>query len=298
MSTLDEKPETEEVSPITTTTTTSPPDINSLNNLQVLPKILHEGILFVASGPALLLQAAQPGLKNRLSQTTPINPNSNNPNNTLSNELTTTLHSTLSYIAVLVFGTPAQKQALIGRLRLSQPPLPSPPSAPQATLWLLATIYATATDFYQRIYGTFDYRTSEKSYTEFSLLIHHLGPTILPPDFWPATRPDFWKYFDTQIDTLSVSAEAHRFAHDLVSSSGKQGIRGIGYLRPVMRVVTIEMLPERIREAYGLRSTRGTRAGYKSAMVLLVASWPAVPKGWRFRAVKVYLEEGRRGLDV
>ncbi|KAL4874465.1 hypothetical protein BJY04DRAFT_13249 [Aspergillus karnatakaensis] len=290
---LEEKPSAEEISPISSPSNsqTPTPDISTLNSLQVLPKILQEGILFIASGPALLLQAAQPGLKNRLSQTPP----TANANNNLSNDLTTTLHSTLSYIAVLVFGTPAEREALVGRLRISQPPLPSPPSPPQATLWLLATIYATATDFYQRIYGTFDYRTSEASYHEFSLLISHLGPNILPPGFWPFSRAAFWKYFDTQVDTLTVSAEAHKFANSLVSR--KQG-KGIGYLRPFMRVITIEMLPGRIREAYGLRSTAGTRASYKTTMVVLVASWPVLPKAWRFKSVGVYLEDGRRGLDV
>ncbi|KAL4869495.1 hypothetical protein BDV12DRAFT_208576 [Aspergillus spectabilis] len=294
---LDEKPNANEISPVPSNSTdhaptTNTPNIATLNSLQVLPKILQEGILFIASGPALLLQAAQPGLKNRLSQTSPNTNTSHNP----FNELTTTLHSTLSYIAVLVFGTPAEKEALIGRLRLSQPPLPSPPSPPQAQLWLLTTIYATATDFYQRIYGTFDYRTAQASYKEFSLLLTHLGPAILPPGFWPSARAEFWKYFDEQVETLSVSAEAHKFANVLVSR--KEGVRGIGYLRPFMRVITIEMLPGRIREAYELRSTAGTRASYKAAMVVLVASWPALPKAWRFKSVGYYLEEGRRGLDV
>ncbi|KAL2830145.1 hypothetical protein BJY01DRAFT_261007 [Aspergillus pseudoustus] len=309
---LDEKNNIDQISPVssisndapntTNTTTTTTTDITALDNLQVLPKILQEGILFVASGPALLLQAAQPGLKNRLNQTNPtITTASTSTTPSLADELTTTLHATLSYIACLVFGTGEEKEALLGRLRLSQPPFPIPASSaatsdPNTQLWLLATLYATATDFYQRIYGRVDYRTAERGYAEFTLLLKHLDSAVPFPaaTLWPASRTDFWRYWDDQVEHLSVSGDAHKFAHDLAHNTALP--RWVGFMKPFMRVVTVEMLPVRIREAYGLKSTAGTRGLYRATMGFSVAVYPALPKSVRAYPVKYYLDEVKRVL--
>ncbi|KAL3492253.1 hypothetical protein BJX62DRAFT_112246 [Aspergillus germanicus] len=301
---LDEKTKIDDISPVSTNshapniTTT---DITALDNLQVLPKILQEGILFAASGPALLLQAAQPGLKNRLSQTNPTNnTGSSSTTPSLAEDLTTTLHATLSYIACLVFGTREEKEALLGRLRLGQPPFPIPTTSattdPNTQLWLLATLYATATDFYQRIYGRVDYRTAERGYAEFALILRYLDPVVLPVSLWPASRADFWRYWDDQIESLSVSGDTHKFAHDLAHAT--QLPRWVGYMKPFMRVVTVEMLPVRIREAYGLKSTVGTRGMYRATMGFSVAVYPALPKSVRSYPMKYYLEEVKRVLGT
>jgi uncharacterized protein (DUF2236 family) len=303
---LDEKPNIDGISPVSSTShapKTNTTDITALDNLQVLPKILQEGILFVASGPALLLQAAQPGLKNRLSQSNPTSNTTSSSSSTtpsLADDLTTTLHATLSYIACLVFGAREEKEALLGRLRLGQPPFPIPTTSaatdPNTQLWLLATLYATATDFYQRIYGRVDYRTAERGYAEFALILRCLDPVVLPASLWPASRADFWRYWDDQIETLSVSGDAHKLAHDLAHATELP--RWAGYMKPFMRVVTVEMLPVRIREAYGLKSTVGTRGMYRATMGFSVAVYPALPKSIRSYPVKYYLEEVKRVLGT
>ncbi|RDW93787.1 oxygenase MpaB family protein [Aspergillus mulundensis] len=300
---LDEKANAEKISPVSSNSSseqaqstaynanTNTPSLSALDNLQVLPKILQEGVLFVASGPALLLQAAHPGFSTTANTST-----------NLTTELTTSLHATLSYIACLVFGTAEEKEALLGRLRLGQPPLQSSPSStpssrpPASQLWLLATLYATATDFYQRIYGSFDYRTAEAAYDEFGVVLRHLSPTILPSDqaLWPSTRAEFWKYWDAELPKLAVSAAAHDVATELARWDLP---RGVGLTRPVLRAITIEMLPENIREGYGLKSTFGTRRLYATAMGLLKPVYPCIPRGWRASPVKYYLEELRRGIS-
>jgi uncharacterized protein (DUF2236 family) len=300
---LDEKPKIDDISPVSSNShvPNSTTDLAALDNLQVLPKILQEGILFVASGPALLLQAAQPGLKNRLSQTNPTNnTGSSSTTPSLAEDLTTTLHATLSYIACLVFGTREEKEALLGRLRLGQPLFPIPTTSattdPNTQLWLLATLYATATDFYQRIYGRVDYRTAERGYAEFALILRYLDPVVLPASLWPTSRADFWRYWDDQIEALSVSGDAHKFAHDLAHATELP--RWVGYMKPFMRVVTVEMLPVRIREAYGLKSTVGTRGMYRATMGFSVAVYPALPKSVRSYPMKYYLEEVKRVLGT
>ncbi|KAL3474593.1 hypothetical protein BJX99DRAFT_248104 [Aspergillus californicus] len=307
---LDKKsPDLNGISPISSVTT----DPSTLSTFQVLPKIFQEGILFIASGPALLLQAAQPGLNHAATTDTSTNAHTNT---NLSKDLTTPLHSTLAYIACLLFGTQAEKEALVGRLRLGQPPLAPHAAAggitsstgspiqvtasrdSNAQLWMLATIYATATDVYQRIYGEFDYRTSEKAYAEFALLLPYLSlhSSGLPPGLWPSTRAEFWRYWDDQMRGLVVSGEARKFADELMSRRDLP--RGVGSLRPVLRAVTVEMLPAAIRDGYGLKSTAGTRGVYRTAMGFSVAVWPALPRGVRAYPVNSYVKEVKRCLEV
>ncbi|KAL4810913.1 hypothetical protein BDV18DRAFT_3414 [Aspergillus unguis] len=273
-----------EQAPTNTNTIPNTPNLAALESLVVLPKILQEGILLVASGPALLLQAAHPAVAT--------------PSANLSKELTSTTHATLSYIACLVFGTKEEKASLLGRIRIRQASLESKnPSqstlaTPAAKLWLVATLYASATDFYQRVYGGFDYRTAEAAYEEFSLVLRHLSPTVLPHDsgLWPPSRTGFWKYWDEQVDSLVVSNTAQDVAKDL---STRDLPSGYGITRPVLRAVTIEMLPETVRNGYGLKSSVVTKSVYAAALGLIKPVYPCIPKTWRSGPVKYYLSEVR-----
>jgi uncharacterized protein (DUF2236 family) len=267
--------------------------LDALDQLEVMPHILQEGILFAASGSALLLQAAMPGINNRSSDSQ-ASPSPSNGN--LASELGDALQAYLSYIACLVFGTRQEKKTLLDLLARGQPPLGGSEfysTHQPAQRWVAATLYATATDFYQRVYGRVNYRTAEKAYAEFALLMHCIG---LQPGVWPDTRQAFWTYWDDQIEQLSVSAEAHRFAKDLMERGDFP--RWVALSKPFLRVLTIEMLPPRIREAYGLKSTAGTRALYRTTMGFSVAVYPALPKSTRRYPWKYYLDELRKHLNV
>ena len=295
MSFYDEKKSPDEITQSPTNTSTkspSPDDFEKLEKLEILPQILQEGILFAGSGSALLLQAAYPGIKNRISDSQ----NNGGDSGALAKELSDALQATLSYIACLVLGTEKEKKTLLDLLQRGQPPFRASEtytSHPPTQLWVSATLYATATDFYQRIYGRVNYRTAEKAYAEFTLIMHALG---MPMGTWPETRQAFWKYWDDQVEQLTVTADAHRFAKDLFDRSDLP--RWVTMLKPLMRVATIEMLPPRLREAYGLKSTVSTRGLYRTAMGFSVAIYPALPKGTRSYALQYYLEDLRKHLNV
>ncbi|KAL4895352.1 hypothetical protein BDV59DRAFT_200016 [Aspergillus ambiguus] len=266
--------------------------LDALDQLEVMPHILQEGILFAGSGSALLLQAAMPGIKNRNSD----GQNGNSSNSNLAAELGEALQAYLSYIACFVFGTRQEKKTLLDLLSRGQPPLHGSEfysSHPPTQLWVAATLYATATDFYQRVYGRVNYRTAEKAYSEFAFLMQCIG---LQPGVWPENRQAFWTYWDDQIDQLSVTAESHRFAKDLMHRTDFP--RWVSMSKPFLRVLTIEMLPPRIREAYGLKSTASTRFLYRTSMGFSVAVYPAMPKSTRSYPWKYYLDELRKRLNV
>ncbi|PYH95896.1 hypothetical protein BO71DRAFT_397602 [Aspergillus ellipticus CBS 707.79] len=270
-----------------TTFTTTTNKFNALDNLEILPQILQEGILFAGSGAALLLQAAFPGIRTTFDEA-----NSQKMPGTVSNlatSLSDTLQAALSYIACLVFGTKEEKWRLLDLLQKDQPPLKyNLPSDPPTQLWITATVYTTATDFYQRIYGRVDFRTAEKAYAEFTTILTCLN---VAKDVWPPTRNAFWEYWDGQIERLNVTAESHRVAKDLLERKDFPG--WVSAMRPLLRAITVEMLPPQLRELYGLKSSAKTRGLYRGAMGLSVAVYPALPASMRGYPLQFYLKELR-----
>ncbi|PYI07902.1 hypothetical protein BO78DRAFT_406173 [Aspergillus sclerotiicarbonarius CBS 121057] len=292
---MNEKAPADGISPVSSeaTYTNTTNHLDALDKLEILPQILQEGILFAGSGAALLLQAAYPNIRTAFDELTRTSTSASSGSN-LATTLSNTLQTALSYIACLVFGTPSEKRHLLSLLQKDTPPLPSKlPSDPATQLWMTATVYATATDFYQRIYGRVDYRTAERAYMEFTTILACLG---IAKDVWPSTRQGFWTYWDEQIERLSVSAEAHRFAKDLLERSDLPG--WVVAVKPLLRVITIEMLPPRIREAYGLKSSATTRGLYRSTMGFSVAVYPALPEKWRGYPLRFYLGELRGRLGA
>lgn len=263
--------------------------LHALEQLEILPKMLQEGILFAGSGATLLLQAALPGIRE----------GTTGGHKELATELIDALQAHISYISCLVFGTRAERKTLIDLLHNDNPPLLGGGRSnrfahhPAQQLWMAATIYATATDFYQRVYGRVDYASAQRAYSEFTLLMNCLG---VPGGTWPESRSAFWSYWDDQVSQLTVSSDAAQFAKDLRESTDMP--RWVQTMKPFLRVTTIEMLPPRLRDAYGLKSTIGTRAIYRTWMGFSVAVYPAMPDKWRAYPLKFYQERLKDKLNV
>lgn len=270
--------------------TTDSGRLHALEQLQVLPQILHEGILFAGSGAALLLQAALPAIREE--ETT-------GDHRELATELLDALQANISYLSCLVYGTRAERQTLLGLLHRGQAPGLGGgrnnrfAHHPPLQLWMAATLYTTSTDFYQRVYGRVDYETAQRGYSEFSLLMNCLG---MPAGTWPETRQAFWSFWDDQVGRLTVSADAAQFAKDLRES--QEMPKWVQNIKPFLRAVTIEMLPPRLREAYGLRSTGSTRFLYRTWMGFSTAVYPAMPDKMRAYPLRYYQDRLRSRMNV
>lgn len=254
--------------------------LHALEQIEVLPKILQEGILFAGSGTALLLQAAMPGIREEGIAGGP---------DALASELLDAMQAHISYISCLVFGTRDERNRLLDLLHQGRMPLLGGGRNNRFVhhrdqqLWMAATLYATSTDFFQRVYGRVDYPTAQRAFSEYTLLMNCLG---VPSDLWPESREAFWNYWDAQINTLTVSSDAARFAKDLRETADLP--RWVQHIKPFIRVATIEMLPPRLRDAYGLRSTASTRALYNTWIGFSKALYPAMPDKWRSFPVRYY----------
>jgi len=271
-------------------TTTDSGRLHALEQLEILPQILNEGILFAGSGAALLLQAAMPAIREE-----EIKESSKD----LATELLDALQAHLSYISILVFGTNAERKTLLNLLQRGEAPGLGGghnnrfAHHPPLQRWMAATLYATATDYYQRVYGRVDYDTAQRGYAEFTMLINCLG---MPAGTWPETRQAFWSFWDDQVGQLTVSDDAAKFAKELHES--KDMPKWVQRIKPFLRVVTIEMLPPKLRDAYGLKSTAGTRFLYRTWMGFSVAVYPAMPNKMRAYPLRYYQDRLREKLNV
>jgi uncharacterized protein (DUF2236 family) len=263
--------------------------LHALEQIEILPKMLQEGILFAGSGATLLLQAASPGIRE----------GTTGGHKELATELIDAIQAHISYISCLVFGTRAERKTLLDLLHSDNPPLLGGGRSnrfahrPAQQLWMAATLYAIATDLYQRVYGRVDYATAQRAYSEFTLLMNCLG---VPSGTWPESRAAFWSYWDDQVSQLAVSSDAVQFEKDLRKSTDMP--RWVQTMKPFMRATTIEMLPPRLRDDYGLKSTVGTRAIYRTLMGFSVSVYPAMPNKWRAYPLKFYQEKLREKLNV
>lgn len=88
-------------------------------------------------------------------------------------QLLESIQITISYMCYLTFGSREEKKNLLDKINRGKYPLHS--SNLTSRLWIVATLYATATDLYQRIYGSVDYRTAERVYGEYGLLVSALN---------------------------------------------------------------------------------------------------------------------------
>ncbi|KAJ5623400.1 hypothetical protein N7490_012005 [Penicillium lividum] len=271
-------------------TTTDSGRLHALEQLEILPQILQEGILFAGSGAALLLQAAMPAIREEEVKETPKD---------LATELLDALQAHLSYISILVFGTKPERKTLLELLARDQAPGLGGghnnrfTKHPPLQRWMAATLYATATDYYQRVYGRVDYDTAQRGYAEFTMLMGCLG---MPAGVWPESRQAFWSYWDDQVGKLTVSEDAAQFAKKLHES--KDMPKWVQRIKPFLRVVTIEMLPPKLRDAYGLKSTAGTRMLYRTWMGFSVAVYPAMPNKVRAYPLRYYQDRLREKLNV
>ncbi|RMJ25327.1 hypothetical protein PHISP_03814 [Aspergillus sp. HF37] len=276
-------------SPSNTSKTEEDHRLDALDQLEVLPQVLQEGIVFAGSGTALLLQASMPGVRNQ---------DTSAHHKNLATELGDALQAFLAYVSCLVFGSRHERKTLMDMLQRGEPPLKASDyyaANPDAQVWIAATLYATSTDVYQRIYGRVNYRSARKIYAEFTFLMSYLGLPV-GSSAWPESRQAFWTYWDDRIDKLVVTPDSHQFAMDLFNDDAMP--RWVKLVKPLLRVATIEMLPPRIREDYGLKSTPYTRGLYRTAMGFSVAAYPALPTSLRSYAPRYYLDDLRRHLNV
>lgn len=273
--------------------------LNSLGQFQQVPRILREGILLTGGAVAILLQAAAHGMARTATRT-----DKNGEIKTLAEQLYESIQTATVHLYGLTFGTREQRKLMLDQIYASQQQvhhgtktrrtsLLSPYSEdPKLRLWVAATLYATSTELYQRVFRELTLQEAEQAYSEFTVLFNIA--LNLPKGAWPANRTAFWAYWDENVEKLDVDTRARPVVHDLEAVHNVPGWAKVS--KPFIRHITSEMLPPHVREQYGFASSSKSRFMYKLYMGGARVVYPVLPGAIRFMPKRRAMKEVEKML--
>ncbi|KAE9369097.1 hypothetical protein N431DRAFT_427350 [Stipitochalara longipes BDJ] len=253
---------------------------NSPENLQ---KIMREGILLATGAVAILLQVANPRIARGVGE-----------NSNFANRPADRLRATMTYMYCMAFGTPEEKRIIIGKVHRVHKRVNGPgytANNPELQLWVAATLYVAGVDLYEKIFGDLELNTADEVYKEYSIMATSL---LVPPQMWPESREAFWQYWEAQSGSLEIGSHAKNIAKDLLYN--KKAPLWIRVNLPIVRFLTAEWLPAPIREAYGLKTSKGRRRLYGVSMSLMRKVYPKLPVFVREYPVRYYLKDMRQRM--
>lgn len=237
-------------------------------------RIHRERVLLVGGQRALVLQLAHPMVAAGVAD------HSDFPRRALER-----LRRTLDLTLATVFGTPEEMEAAVASIRRvhdrvsgSRAGQPYRATDPRLLLWVNATLIDTTLVVYERFVRPLSDEERGRYYEE----AKPFGPLYGIPD--EATPPDletFGAYMKEMIegDELQATEESRR----LVAAVLRPPLP-LWWRAPTeaVRLVTLALLPERVREMFGLRSGPAARLALEGSSRASRALLPFVPERLRF----------------
>jgi uncharacterized protein (DUF2236 family) len=249
-------------------------------------QVHREAAIFLGAGRALLLQLAHPWVAASIAD-----------QSTVFADPLGRFHRTFSIVFTMVFGTREQAIAAARRLYrrhaavegiLTEAVGPFPAGSRylanevDALRWVHATLVDTAMQAHDMLLPTLSEELRERHWAEARLFAGLFG---IPGEVLPPHRASFQAYVAGMIDSdvLTVSAAARDIAQQIFSGAATR----IGPPR-WYRALTAQMLPERLRIAFGLPFGEAERRSAARARAFLQRSYPLLPA--RLRTVGPYQE--------
>jgi uncharacterized protein (DUF2236 family) len=262
------------------------PDFNPCH----LNLIVQEGIILGAGAAAILLQVAEAGVGQGVNQ-----------HSNFAYRVTDRLRTTMTFVYCMSYGTPEEKKTIVDMITRVHTQVNGTLEEgrdkgkqytaldPDLQLWVAATLYASAIQMYERVFGVIDDDVlQERIYREYSVLACTLQ---VPPEMWPPSREAFWEYWDHKIATIEVTSHAKEVAADLLYL--RRAPFFMRMMMPAVRIATAELLPERIRQEFGV--TRRPRA-YKVSEIMVKAMYRPLPLRVRSYPARMYMKDMRKRL--
>lgn len=253
-----------------------------------LADIGAEGVLLAGAGRAILMQIANPSVGHGVAE------HSNFAERPLDR-----LAATMTYVYAVVYGSEEQLAAVRHAVNRAHAPVRRAADGAskgynafdaQSQLWVVATLYDTAVTVYEKVHGALDDDTADRIYREYA----RIGTALqLPAELWPADRSAFASYWNESLQKLELDEAALRVAKDLLYPTGGPFL--LRLTMPLARLLTAGLLPEHLREGFGLSWDARRRRGFDGTMRLLAVTYPRLPQKIRHWPKDYYL--GRLGSD-
>ena len=245
--------------------------------------VAREGALLAGGARAILLQIAHPAVGRGVAE-----------HSDFANRPIDRLRATLTYVYTVTYGTPDEVRAVSAMVTGAHRPVTGAgyrASDPDLQLWVAATLYDTAVLIYEELFGPLDEGRADRVYEQYAVL----GTALqLPADRWPPDRAAFRAYWEHMVDTLEVTDDARRVAHDLLHPKRPLALRPA---MPLNRFLTAAWLPARLRREFGLSWDAGRQSRYDLMLKVGRTLYPRLPTPLREAPKSLYLADMRRRLN-
>ena len=200
-----------------------------------LEEYTADGVLVLGGAAAILLQLADPVVAHGVAQYS-----------SFASDPMRRLRNTLSYVYAVGLGSEEQSRLVAGMVDRRHRGIPGATDAVHQ-LWVAATLYEVGRGLHEQLRGPLSTEVADQLYAA----SERLGTILqLPPGAWPASRAHFATYWIDAVADGQAGDEARATAQELLHS------RAIPWwtrpAMPLVRVLTSGLLPQTVREAYGL----------------------------------------------
>jgi uncharacterized protein (DUF2236 family) len=246
-----------------------------------IQRVVSEACVLAGAGYAILLQVAHPKVAQGVAE------HSNFAQHPLKR-----LRGTLDYVYGSTLGTPEESAWVSGTVNRIHSYVKGPgysANDPDLQLWVAATLYKSALQIYELTLGPMSSAMQEEFCREGAVYSTLLG---CPAELWPSSVAEFEEYWDRAFAELVISDEAKRICHDLLYSRAIPWV--LRPLLPVNRLITTGLLPERLREEFGLVWDARRERLFRSGLRVARLTYPRVPRRVRRLPVTFYMQYFRR----
>ena len=237
-------------------------------------EVSAEGVLLAGGARAILLQLANPAVAAGVAE-----------HSDFAGRPLDRLHGTLTYLYVIVFGSPEEAASIARRVGQAHRPVRGEGYDARDTelqVWVAATIYDTAMQVHELVFGE-GVRRDAQLLADYAVVGGALG---VPEGAWPSSPEAFAEYWASQ--RPQVGEHARGVARELLHPrSGPVWMRA---LMPTVRAFTAGLLSPELREAYGLPFNEKR---FVRMLRVARAVYPRLPRALRHAPMRRYLRAFR-----
>jgi uncharacterized protein (DUF2236 family) len=208
------------------------------------------------------------------------------------------------YMTVTIYGTREEKEAITGLVHKYHSRVKGKADEqgpdymaddPELHRWTAATLFVAFSRVYEMIFKPMPREWHERLMQECSIFATSLR---MPTEMWFTKLEDFWAYWDYNVATLEVTDWARELMVQLLWPKVPLVIApASAWINNYMRSFTIQLLPDRIREGYGLKKTPFKTNVYKFRKMHTRATARMTPKFIRHSMKPLMLRDMRKSAE-
>lgn len=248
---------------------------------KALRTLIDDDIFLMAGHFAILCQWAHPGLAKGTAK-----------HSNFGSRIPQRPRNTSRFLNAAVYGNPEEKKAITSVIHQYHARVKGDgydADDPELHRWTAATLFVAILIVQETFFRKLDRGEMLQVYKECSVF----GASLrMPPDMWPDTLEDFWKYWNHNIETLEVTPMARELSHQLLYPVNLPLWMRLQI--PFARLLTTHWLPARLTREYGIEVSQWSRSMYHLTVAGICFFYPQLPEGIRKQRHRVAMEDMKR----